>query len=149
MIELIILIVVTSILAVAILASMTKQTSDKAISFNDISLIVNNTEETFKSWIHLVGPDGITGTPAAAIVNNFSTECVSLPSPSVICRNVISDTVKYQINATTTSNSISASPLSSVNAWTVTFNVVFSTRATASASWVEYLTVNKSFMVLQ
>lgn len=146
LIEVVTSIVMLSLLAVSILAYMAKPFNDKAINFNDISLIVNNSEQLFKSWIRNVGPT--PNVAASYHTDGYSVDC-SASNPALICRNDLGDNVKYTINANVVSDSISPGALLTTPLWNVNLTVSFYTRTSASSSWVLYTSANKTFKVLQ
>ncbi|NQY41809.1 MAG: prepilin-type N-terminal cleavage/methylation domain-containing protein [Legionellales bacterium] len=148
--EMILSIVIISILSVAVLGSLIKPFNEKVVDFNDIQLVVNNTEEIFSSVLKKYGPESVPGLPFS--INDYSRDCSEEISPGsieyLLCKsNDFGNNVKYSINSTVSGSSISAPPLQEIEIWEVEYAIVFYVRKSIAASWNEYITVNRILKV--
>ena len=148
--EMILSIVIISIIAIAVLGSLIKPFNEKTVDFNDIQLVINNTEEIFSSVLKKYGPEPVPGLPFG--INDFSRDCseeISADSIEyLLCKaNDFGNNIKYSISSTVSDSSISASPLQEIETWEVDYSIIFFIRKSSAASWNEYITVNRLLKV--
>ncbi len=152
LLEMILAIVIISILSIAVLGALVKPFNEQAIDFNDVKLIVNNVDDIYYSILKKYGPDPVPGFTFG--IDGYTQDCSETVTEQsidfLLCKtNDLGDNVKYTINSSVTNSSISAPPLQDIQIWNVDYSIVFYTRISTTATWNEYIAVNRTLKVPQ
>jgi len=162
LVELILFITLSSILAVALLASLRGPASSQKIDFGDVIRIGKNTLNVYQSWILIDQlcassyssvltyscPTPLPSPPAPPWGSSVICDSLSGPSNPLLCNTNMGSTTKYEITATVTDETLmpdlfsTGTPLLDVPAAHIEIKLEFYVKETTAGPWILHTTYN-------
>lgn len=152
LLELIVIITITSIIAVPILSRLIISDDQQKITTNEINIIVKNTEEIYYSVLQQAAISN-NATIAGYLNPTSNIDCnIIQPTSSInalLCKNNLGNNTRYVISVSTVDSTISIpfNVYNTTDSNKLSYSIAFYTRKSASSAWSLYVTVNREIEV--